>query len=251
MKSRGMVIILAFLLAAGATGAVYLYVSGVKQEATTGGALTTVVTSKQDIAAGTDLDPLIEQGVFQQSEVPTDDLVVGAVTELGQLRGQTTAAAILAGEQIPIARLNGSLTGGPLGVSKGYEAATFQLSAEQVVGAGLQQNAEVTVYSAFDAATTKSLKKAPGTTAKQAALPGLVMPIVEGVRVLDVVRPGVEPGQQPSDQGALVTLELKPQDLEKVVYAQQYGTIWIGLRGPNDTPAPAKPLDFQLISKKS
>jgi pilus assembly protein CpaB len=254
MKSRGMVIVLAFLLAAGATGAVYLYVSGVKEEARTGGELTTVVVSKQDVAAGTDLDPLIAQGAFRESEVPTTTLVVGAVTQLGELRGQTTSAAILAGEQIPTARLSsGALPGGTLGQQKGYEAATFQLSAEQVVGPALQRGAHVTIYAAFDTVTTKTLKAAvSGTTAANAPLlPGVVMPIVHDVRVLDVVRPGVAAGQQAEDQGALVTFELLPQDLEKVVFTQQQGTVWLGLLAPNDNPDEAKPVDFLMLSKKS
>ncbi len=248
MKSRGMVIVLALLLAAGATGAVYLYVSGVKQEATTGGALTTVVVAKQDIPAGTDLDPLIEQGVFEPADVPAADLITGAVTQLAQLQNQTTTAAVLAGEQIPTARLSsGSLPGGPLGLSKGYEAATFQLSAEQVVGPALQRGAHVTVYGTFETAP-KAGKN--GATPPANVINGVVAPIVEGVRVLDIIRPGVEPGQQAEDQGGLVTLELQPQDLEKVVFTQQYGTVWLGLIAPNDNPETAKPINFVALLKK-
>jgi Flp pilus assembly protein CpaB len=253
MKSRGMVIVLAFLLAAGATGAVYLYVSGVKEQAKTGGEITTVIVSKADIAAGTDLDPLIEQGNFREAEVATDTLVVGAVTQLSQLKGQTATAAILAGEQIPTARLSsGALPGGALGQQKGYEAATFQLSAEQVVGPALQRGAHVTIYAAFDTVTLKTLKTAAAASPTgQPAVAGVVMPIVQDVRVLDVVRPGVAEGQQATDQGALVTLELTPTDLEKVIFAQQNGTPWLGLLAPNDNPNQAKPIDFLQLSKKS
>jgi pilus assembly protein CpaB len=251
MKSRGMVIVLAFLLAAGATGAVYLYVSGVKQEAKTGGSLTTVIVSKQDIAAGTDLDGLITQGAFETKDVPTDSLVVGAVTQLAQLHGQTATAAILAGEQIPTARLSsGSLPGGALGQTKGYEAATFQLSAEQVVGPALQRGAHVTVYGTFDSVTSKALKTATANNGNN-VVAGVVLPIVQDVRVLDVIRPGVAQGQQATDQGALVTFELKPADLEKVVFTQQYGSVWLGLLAPNDNPATAKPVDFLQLAKKS
>jgi pilus assembly protein CpaB len=251
VKSRGMVIVLAFLLAAGATGAVYLYVSGVKQEATTGGALTTVVVAKQDIAAGTELDPLIEQGVFQPAEVPSSALVSGAVTQLTQLRGQTTTAAILAGEQIPAARLSsGTLPGGPIGLQKGYVASTFQLSAEQVVGPALQRGAHVNIYAAFDAATSRSLKASRGAPTPT-AVNGVVMTLVSNVKVLDVIRPGVPAGQQAQDQGALVTFELLPTDAEKVVFSQQYGNLWLGLLAPNDNPATARPIDFVMLAKKS
>jgi Flp pilus assembly protein CpaB len=249
-----MVIVLAFLLAAGATGAVYLYVSGVREQAKTGGELTSVIVSKADIAAGTDLDALIDQGNFRESEVPTDTLVVGAVTQLSQLKGQTATAAILAGEQIPTARLSsGALPGGALGQQKGYEAATFQLSAEQVVGPALQRGAHVTIYAAFDTVTLKTLKAAVATAPSNQAplIAGVVMPIVQDVRILDVIRPGVAQGQQATDQGALVTLELQPTDVEKVIFAQENGTPWLGLLAPNDNPNEAKPIDFLQLSKKS
>jgi len=64
MKERGLVVVLAFLLAIGATAAVFLYVNGVKHDATSGGTTTQVIVSKQVIPSGTNLDGLVSSGAF-------------------------------------------------------------------------------------------------------------------------------------------------------------------------------------------
>ena len=101
MRSRGLVVAIAVVLAIVAAAAVILYTNGVKSDAVTGGALSVVVVSKQDIAANTNLSPLVEEGIFTELQVPTDAVVDGAVTDVSQLRGQTTTSPVLANEQIP------------------------------------------------------------------------------------------------------------------------------------------------------
>jgi len=68
----------------------------------------TVVVSKVDIPAGTRLDQLVLQGDFREIQVPEYTLVNGAVTDIDELPGQTTADRIFANEQVSILRLQGS-----------------------------------------------------------------------------------------------------------------------------------------------
>ena len=95
MKERGLVVVLAFLLAIGATAAVFLYVNGVKSDATNGGTTSQVIVSKQIIPSGTNLDGLVSSGAFVTKAVPTEDLVPGAVTSIQQLQGKTTSQTIV------------------------------------------------------------------------------------------------------------------------------------------------------------
>lgn len=69
------------------------------------GELVTVVVSTEDIPANQPLDPLVEEGVFQELQIPADLLVAGAVTDLLQVEGSSTTTVILANEQISTARL--------------------------------------------------------------------------------------------------------------------------------------------------
>ncbi len=102
MRSRGLVVALAVLLAVAAAGAVVLYTNGVKKAAESGGSLTTVIVATQDIPANTSLNALIEAGGFKELAVPADAVVDGAVTSLAELRGQTTTAPIVANEQLTV-----------------------------------------------------------------------------------------------------------------------------------------------------
>ena len=92
MRSRGLVVALAVLLAVAAAGAVVLYTNGVKKAAESGGSLTTVIVATQDIPANTSLNSLVESGGFKELAVPADAVVDGAITSLTALRGQTTPA---------------------------------------------------------------------------------------------------------------------------------------------------------------
>ena len=133
MRSRGLVVALAVLLAVAAAGAVVLYTNGVKKAAESGGSLTTVIVATQDIPANTSLDPLIQGGGFKELSVPTDAVVDGAVTSLASLQGQTTTAPIVANEQLTASNLSSGeqVAGGMLGISKGHLALTIKLNAPQ------------------------------------------------------------------------------------------------------------------------
>jgi len=246
MRQRGLVVAVAFLLAIGATAAVFLYVRGVRDEARTGGALVTVIVSNQDVPAGTDLNPLIDQGAFRELAVPEDALVDGAVTSLEQLRGQTTTTAILANEQIPVDRLSsGALPGGTLGITKGYEAVTVQISAEQAVGNAIQRGAHVTVYTLFNQVTGRAGSPA---TQSPSAVPGTVFTVIPDVRVLDVINPNA--GTNEAGGNVQLTLELTPVDVQKLVFAQQLGTVWLGLLPPGEKGVSTPPVSFLQVVKK-
>ena len=76
MRSRGLVVAIAVVLAVLAAVGVIVYTSSVRETAVDENT-TTVLASTQDIQANTPLDPLIAQGVFQTIQVPNDGVVPG------------------------------------------------------------------------------------------------------------------------------------------------------------------------------
>src|SRR5688572_29981900 len=150
MRTRGIAIAVALLLALAATAAVFLYVRNVREDAKTAVTTVSVVVSTQDIASGAELDPLIQQGVFTTKEFPSDTLVAGAVTSLAQLQGQTVSSPILAGEQISTARLGsgagGELGGGILNIPPGFVAVSVQLDAPPSVSGFVRKGDRVSVF---------------------------------------------------------------------------------------------------------
>ncbi len=262
MKRGGLALTLTILLAVAAAAAVFLYVSNVRQHAQTGGGTISVLLSKQDIPANTDLDPLIADGVFKSETVSRDDLVQGAVTDVYQLRGQRTAYPILAGEQIAVARLQGKLqaAGGLLGIPEGHEAITVSLDASRAVAGALAQGDDVTIFASFDNVPVAQLK-AKGITVTQSSAtaqsvtatfsPSETVVLVPQVPVLAVSGatggPSASQQVQQGNGNVSVTLALLTEDAQRLVFSMEQGTVWLGLLPPNASSKQTKPVSFAQV----
>jgi pilus assembly protein CpaB len=266
MRSRGLVVALALLLAIGATAAVFLYVNGVREDAKTGGDLVDVVVATQDIQANAELNPLIEAGAFTLAKVTPETLVNGAVTTEDQLRDQTTTFPILANEQIPLSRLSSgeAIQGGRFGISPGHVGTTVRVDGPPGVGGNVARGDNVVVYATFAGVKVfKSFKelvdqatstKATEPTTNQQALPALTVTLIPTVTVLDVENP-VETADGKNSEGQVtLTLDLLPEDSANLVYAAEQGSLWFGLLPPGEDgvqlPAAALPID-KVLGKKS
>jgi len=244
MKSKGVAVVVAFLLAATATIAIYVYVQGVRSNSTNRATdMVTVIVPKQDIAAQTNLDSVVSGGGFTTLQVPSDALVQGAVTDITQLKGRTTRYPILAGEQITVARLQGSsqeLKGGPLGIPAGDQALTLPFDAPEAVGGVLQSGDHVTIYASFDDITllTGNLKKlvaGKGET-KKVDLGDMTVTVVPDVQVLKVDQPatGTAVGTPSSSSGLRITFAVSPTDAQNVIEANAQGAVWLAMLPPNE-----------------
>jgi Flp pilus assembly protein CpaB len=237
MRSRGLVVAIAVVLAIVAAAAVILYTNGVKNDAVTGGALSVVVVSKQDIAANTNLNPLLEEGAFTELRVPTDAVVTGAVTSMNELRGQTTTAPILANEQIASPRLSSgeAPTGGALGITPGNVGLPMVLEGGPAGYGVIQRGDSVAVYASFKAGevvpkaalrqilSPAQLSKLLSETSTTGPLVGIpfkfTVTVVQATRVLNIQNPVVVEGNKFSETNIPLTLDLAPEDAEAVTYA--------------------------------
>jgi pilus assembly protein CpaB len=246
LKGRGLIGGLALILALLATVLVFLYVKNVKDNAENGGKDVSVVVSKEDIPAGTQLDTLLSGGSFETKAIPQDAVVRGAVTSLAQLQGQTTSAAILAGEQISSARLQGNAqpAGGSLGIPKGHLALTLALDSPRIGGGNLQRGDHVTVFATFDSSGKAGQTGASGSAS---AVTVTLVPDVEMLKVINAVTQGVTGTSGNSDN--TVTMALKPKDAQKVVFAEEKGTVWLGLLPPGEKGQHSKPTTiFKVVT---
>jgi pilus assembly protein CpaB len=247
MKGRGLVVFLALILATLATAGVFMYSRGVKTEANTGGTMAQVVVSKVDLPARTDMDQLIKDDQFRIIQVPEGVVVDGAVTSLDQLAGKSNSVAILAGEQIPAARISGNVPGGALAIPEGMEAITVSLDASRGVAGSINSGDHVTIYSTFRDAPTKGAEKETTT-----------LVLVPTAELLAVFRPvssttfGGDESQTPSEQlpGSLtVTIALTPEDAQRFVFSMESGTTWFGLLPPDENGQPMEPVTFAQVVK--
>ena len=209
MRSRGLVVAIAVVLAVLAAVGVIVYTNSVKNG--TGADTTAVIVSNQDIPANTPLNPLIDSGAFGAVNVPNDTLVSGAVTDENELRDQTTSSTIYANEQIPTSRL-ATGRGNTLGISEGHVGLGIQVDGPQSVNGYIQNNDQVVIYATFpqgETVTKQDLKHllAPaqlqrfltalqtGTTANAPVITmpfDFTLPLVRSVRVLAITNPPVD-----------------------------------------------------------
>jgi Flp pilus assembly protein CpaB len=235
MKGRGLVVFLALILATVATAGVFMYSRGVQEDANSGGTMVQVIVSKVDFPARTDLDQLIKDDQFRTIQVPESVVVDGAVTSLDQLAGKSNSQAILAGEQIPAARISGAVPGGALAIPEGMQAINVSLDAPRAVAGVIAAGDHVTLYGTYsDVTDIKTNEK----------LPTMTTVLVPTVEVLAVFRPtsstsftgGDEEVAQPEAVGAVsVTFALTQEDAQRFVFTMEAGRVWLGLLPPDET----------------
>jgi pilus assembly protein CpaB len=248
MRSRGLVVALALLLAIGATAAVFLYVNGVRQDAKTGGDLIDVVVATQDIQANAALNPLLDAGVFTTAKVTQETLVDGAITSPEQLRDQTTTFPILANEQIPLSRLSSGeqITGGGLGISPGHVGTTVRVDGPNAVGGHVVRGDNIVVYATFSSqkifkslkdfvdTVTSSGRSALAPATAQESLPPFTVTLIPSVKVLNVENPPVTENGHSSEGQVTLTLDLLPDDSANLVYSAEQGSLWFALLPPGE-----------------
>ncbi len=265
MRSRGLVVGIALVLAIVAAAAVILYTNKVKEDAAAGGTQVQVLVSTQDIPANTALNTL-NADVFKTVSVPTAVEVAGAVTSVDQLADQITTGLILANEQIPASRLSGGSTEGvsSIGVTKGNVAITVELPGPQAGDGVVHAGDHVTVYAnytGFSVDTGGNLKQVilgkpvpPNTTSQSVPVPTFTAALIPNVKVLRVQNPTPDAnGQLTPATVIILTLDLTPQDAQNLVFAQENASVWVGLLAPGDPgtqlPPSLLPIDFLLKAK--
>ena len=256
MRSRGLVVAIAVVLAVLAAVGVIVYTNNVKDTVTTENTVE-VVISNQDIPPSTQLNPLLDQGVFDTIRVPDIAVVDGAVTNFDQLRDQTTSAPIYINEQIPFSRLATGESNN-LGTSVGHVAVGLAIEGPQAVNGYIQQGDNIVVYATFSkgqpvtkadlkvlfsaAEIQKFYDSVTGvTTTSLATQKVLIMPfdftmtLVQSVKVLAILNPPVDATTgRPTSGASSLVLDLLPTDSLSIVFANEKAKLWLGLLPPDN-----------------
>ena len=269
MRSRGLVVAIAVVLAVLAAVGVIVYTNQVRTEVTEQDTVA-VVVANQDIAANTTLDPLVDQGVFTFVRVPEEALVAGAITAIDQLRGETSVAPIFAREQIPTSRLSsGAGQVSFAGVTDGHVGLTMTLDSSRGGGGIVQRGDSVAIYATFPQGTPvtkEGLEKllsaqqiqrffdnligsASGTNLGQTDAFLTPFPVtttlVSTVKVIGIQNPTVDEQGRSAGGSVQMTLDLLPEDARNLVFANEGATLWVGLLPPSDAEE-GYPLEGQV-----
>ncbi|MGR6963448.1 Flp pilus assembly protein CpaB [Geodermatophilus sp. URMC 61] len=225
MRRRLLAALAALLLAA--TGAVVLlaYVRGADARALAGVQTVDVLVVDQPVPEGTPAQELTE--LVRTERLPAKAAVEGRVTDLDQLAGQVATADLQPGEQLLAARFAAPedlSVPGTVAPPEGTSEVSLLLEPQRAVGGRLSAGDSVGVH--------VSLGLPDGTGVTHSVLHRVLVTQVQGAPAPASEGEGTDTassGSAAPSASLLVTLGLRPEAAEAVVFGMEHGTVWLSL----------------------
>lgn len=225
MKSKLAMVIMAVTFAALATLGLMIYIQGVRAQIKEDSTPVEVVVSRQAIAKGTSVNSMKNQ--VDIKKIPQRYVAEGAYSDLSQLDDQVTVVSLNKGEQITNSMLKKTSQAGlSYQIPEGLVA--ISMPVDEVIGVSglLKQGDRLNVIATFS----------PG--------PGGVdvsKTLLQNIEVLHVSsdKSGSKSSTQMGKSGtqgsqkSTMVLAISPDDAEKLVFAEEKGTVWLTLVPPD------------------
>jgi pilus assembly protein CpaB len=260
MKRKIFGIVVALMLAAVGTGALVAYVQHAKADAITEQAEVPVLVVTHEIAQGATLSDIRHN--VEEQQVPRRLLADKALTTLdGQNPDFVAAVALHPGEQLLSSRLTDPRSLIRVDVPSGLQELTIKLDPERAAGAAVKPGDTVGVVLSFDPfdLNTQTETTTPGAAATTAKTPNTTHLTLHKVLVTavqlsradseratelagdsssdaTVAAKAATVDEAPSDT-LLVTLALDTPAVEQVVFAAEFGHIWLTIEGADASEA--------------
>lgn len=245
MKSRIIAGAVAVLLAAVGTVLLVSYVGGADKRALAGVETVDVLVVNKTVPAGTTAKALANSVGLQT--VPAKTLAKDAVGSLAELGDQVTTVELVPGEQLIRARFLDPAavkTEGTITVPNGMQEISIQLEPQRLVGGQLKPGDTVGIFMSLKAGDS-----------------GLAVTHLTLQKVLVTGIQGLAPNPEPTDSGnsptaapvppgsVIVTLARTGPDAEKIVFAQEFGTIWLSKEPSNASETGTRELTAKDLYK--
>jgi pilus assembly protein CpaB len=235
-------VVLALLLAAAATIAIFLYVQGIEERAFEDAELVEVFVAQGPIEAGTTAGEAGDAGLIARDTAPRGNVPVGAITQLEQIEGLVAIDRVLTGE-ILLRERWGSQEDVSVAfeIPDGFEAIAVEVGIPPGVAGYIRAGDRVSLIATVEAPGTTTTDD-EGTVTEE---PGEVRSqyLLQGIEVLAVGQRTIETEGEQTPQGSvLMTVALEPEDAERLVFAINNASLYFTLL-PDDLPEDAEPLD--------
>jgi pilus assembly protein CpaB len=235
-------VVLALLLAAAATIAIFLYVQGIEERAFEDAELVEVFVAQGPIEAGTTAGEAGDAGLIARDTTPRGNVPVGAITQLEQIEGLVAVDRVLTGE-ILLRERWGSQEDVSVAfeIPEGFEAIAVEVGIPPGVAGYIRSGDRVSLIATVEAPGTTTTDD-EGTVTEEA---GEVRSqyLLQGIEVLAVGQRTIEAEGEAAPQGSvLMTVALEPEDAERLVFAINNASLYFTLL-PDDLPEDAEPLD--------
>jgi pilus assembly protein CpaB len=223
VAGRILILVAAVVVAAVGVLVVVLYANNAEQNAQESLELTEVLVVESPIETGTTFAEASGSIVRAQRQV--GDLPEDAISDPAQLEGQVALTTLYPGEIVIAARFGDPEDVTALPPPETGLAASFSLEAPQRVAGFLRAGSRVAVYATVERPVAGAGQDEPGTVLATDLL-------VDDLEVLAIGTSAVDEAGAPVEGDvALVTLGVTPTELEKLLFAQQTGTLHLALVG--------------------
>ncbi len=230
MNRRVIAAILAGILAVLGGFLLVTWVQQADSRAIAGQQPVTVVVVTAPIPKGTAGVQAIRSLALKQ--VPQAVVIAGALTQLPDLTGRVASVDLVPGEQVIASRFvdpSAAAVNDPVDVPPKLQQVSLVLAPERVIGAHLRAGDTVGVFMSFEFIADKQ------STAGNIKTTHLTLNKVLVTRVAGVANttttdgPTAAPSAAPAGQ-VMVTLALNSPDAEKLVFAKEWGKVWLSLQ---------------------
>jgi pilus assembly protein CpaB len=234
MRTRIIAVAVAAVLAI--VGAVVLVVgvNNANQSAAAGAQLTSVLVVRAEIPAGTAADHLGDAIGIQK--IPAAYAARGAVTDVADLEGLVASVDLEPGEQLLTTRFSSpeqlASSGAHAAVPEGMQEVAIAVDLQRIAGGNVGPGGHVGVFASFDGTS--------GDTSTRLLLNQVLVTSVAST---------VANSDDTQAQGlVLVTLALSADDAQDVVYAAEFGHIWMSLQTEDSKPATGGPVTSAAVN---
>lgn len=222
MKSRIIAGAVAVLLATVGTLLLVSYVSGADKRALAGIDTLDVLVVTKAVPAGATIGALAESVKLQS--VPAKVVATDAVASLSDLGSQVTTVELVPGEQLIRGRFAdpASLeTKRAVAVPVGMQEISIQLEPQRIVGGQFQAGDTVGVFVSSESGDG-------GGAVTHMIFHKVLVTAVQGLAPAANAESGSSPTTVPVPPGSvIVTLARTAPDAEKIIFAQEFGSIWL------------------------
>jgi len=181
-----------------------------------------VVVAAQDLAPGTTInEELIKNGTIKTTPWPKASIPIGAFSSPKQVIGKTNRVKIIANEPILESRLAGEGAGLTVRLEAGKRAMAVRV--DEIIGV----SGFIVPDDRVDVIVTTT---PPGNNSQEARIAKIVL---QNKRVLSVAQSTEQKDGKPQ-LARSITLEVTPEESEKLSLASQDGQIALALRGLGD-----------------
>ncbi|MHA7208941.1 Flp pilus assembly protein CpaB [Arthrobacter sp. MDT1-65] len=226
MKNRIVSAVVAALLALVGTVLLVGYVNGAEQRAFAGTQTQDVLVVSTAVAAGTAAEDALLSTTTEA--MPTKTIAEGAVTDPAQISGLVTTVDLVPGEQLLLSRfVDPANAAGPaaIEVPEGMQEVSILLEPQRMVGGRLSPGDTVGVFISLATGTVQSPIPVTHLTMHKVLITSIqgLPTAIEG----EPVEGGTDDASGVPANSLIVTVARTAPDVEKLVFAQEFGTIWL------------------------